>query len=143
MTIGERVKKIRLFQGMTQKQLGMAVGLGEKGGKRIAQYEIDYRIPKAALLSQIAGALGVSPDALSAPNWKTPAELMYTLFAMEDQFEFHIDILDGELCLVLPITPEDDMQLREALKRWYRMWVAYRQGEISKIHYDQWRYTFT
>lgn len=144
MTIGERIRFFRNFRGMTQKELGLAIGLEEKNAdNRISQYEANYRVPRRELLSQIADALGVSPDTLSALGAGSHVELMHTLFTMEDQFEFHIDILDGELCIALPITPEDDMQLREALKRWYRMWVAYRQGEISKIHYDQWRYTFT
>jgi len=28
MTVGQRMKKVRLFRGMTQKQLGIMAGLG-------------------------------------------------------------------------------------------------------------------
>ena len=31
MTVGEKIKKIRTFRGMTQKELGLAVGFEEKG----------------------------------------------------------------------------------------------------------------
>lgn len=41
MTIGQRIKKIRNFRGMTQKQLGMLLGFGDNGDVRIAQYESD------------------------------------------------------------------------------------------------------
>ena len=40
MTVGDKIKKIRTFRGMTQKELGLAVGFEEKGAdNRIAQYE--------------------------------------------------------------------------------------------------------
>lgn len=60
MTVGDRIKKIRTFRGMTQKELGMAVGFDEKGSdNRIAQYETNYRVPKRELLDKIAVALRV------------------------------------------------------------------------------------
>ena len=60
MTVGEKIKKIRTFRGMTQKELGLAIGLEEKGAdNRIAQYETNYRVPKRELLDKIAQALRV------------------------------------------------------------------------------------
>ena len=60
MTVGDKIKKIRTFRGMTQKELGLAIGLEEKGAdNRIAQYETNYRVPKRDLLDKIAVALRV------------------------------------------------------------------------------------
>ena len=60
MTVGDKIKKIRTFRGMTQKELGLAVGFEEKGAdNRIAQYETNYRVPKRELLDKIAEALRV------------------------------------------------------------------------------------
>lgn len=60
MTVGDKIKKIRTFRGMTQKELGLAIGLEEKGAdNRIAQYETNYRVPKQELLDKIAKALQV------------------------------------------------------------------------------------
>ncbi len=40
LSIGDRIKKARVFRGMTQKELGIAVGFNEKNADiRIAQYE--------------------------------------------------------------------------------------------------------
>ena len=51
MTTGEKIKRIRIFRGMTQKELGVLAGLGEPNANiRIAQYECDVRIPRAILL---------------------------------------------------------------------------------------------
>ena len=74
MTVGDKIKIIRTFRGMTQKQLAMAAGLGNKGAdNRIAQYEINYRAPKKELLDQMSKALHVNPQTsttmLLAP-WK-------------------------------------------------------------------------
>lgn len=55
MAIGDRIKRARNFRGMTQKELGMAVGLDEKSADiRIAQYESGTRTPKEDLLKKIA-----------------------------------------------------------------------------------------
>ena len=42
MTIGDKIKKIRTFRKMTQAELGAALGWGEKGANRLAQYETNY-----------------------------------------------------------------------------------------------------
>ena len=40
MAVGDRIKRVRNFRGMTQKELGIAVGFDEKSADiRIAQYE--------------------------------------------------------------------------------------------------------
>ena len=57
MTVGDKIKKIRTFRGMTQKELGLAIGFEEKGAdNRIAQYETNYRVPKRELLDKMAEA---------------------------------------------------------------------------------------
>ena len=43
MTVGEKIKKIRTFRGMTQKELGLAVGFEEKGADKICAYTINNR----------------------------------------------------------------------------------------------------
>ena len=60
MTVGDKIRKIRTFRGMTQKELGVAIGLEEKGAdNRVAQYETNYRVPKKDLLNKIAEVLRV------------------------------------------------------------------------------------
>ena len=60
MTVRDKIKKIRTFRGVTQKELGLAIGLEEKGAdNRIIQYETNYRVPKRELLDKMAEALWV------------------------------------------------------------------------------------
>lgn len=54
MEVGQKIKLVRLHRGLTQKQLGDLLNLGDGGANRIAQYEIGYRVPKPSLLKEIA-----------------------------------------------------------------------------------------
>ena len=40
MEVGQKIKLVRLHRGLTQKQLGDLLNLGDGGANRIAQYEI-------------------------------------------------------------------------------------------------------
>lgn len=61
MSVGDRIKRARNFRGMTQKELGIAVGFDEKSADiRIAQYESNTRTPKEDLLRKLAEALDVN-----------------------------------------------------------------------------------
>ncbi len=47
MVLGERIKRIRTFRGLTQRELGLKLGYEERNADvRIAQYESGYRVPK-------------------------------------------------------------------------------------------------
>ena len=61
MTIGENIKKYREKKGLTQKELGAALGLAEI---TIRQYESNKREPKYEILFSIADALNISIDDL-------------------------------------------------------------------------------
>ena len=57
MTIGDKIKKIRTFRNMTQAELGAALGWGDKGANRLAQYETNYRVPRKDLVTEMAKIL--------------------------------------------------------------------------------------
>ena len=100
LNTGERIKRIRVKRGMTQKELGMALGFPERSADvRIAQYESGTRKPKEDLVNALAKVLKVSPHAIADTDYDTPIGLMYTLFDLEDTYGIHIDQIDGELCL--------------------------------------------
>ena len=87
MTVGEKIRTIRIFRGMTQKELGLAVGFPEKGAdNRIAQYETDYRVPRKEMLDKIAFALKVNRlNFYSAcPGDSAPEDLIRPLFWLEE-----------------------------------------------------------
>lgn len=57
MTIGKKIKEIRIKRGYTQKELGALCGMADSA---IRRYESDRSRPKFENLSKIADALGVS-----------------------------------------------------------------------------------
>ena len=144
MAIGERIRFFRNLRGMTQKYLGQVVGFPEKTADiRMAQYESGSRTPKAELTESLAGALGVSPLALSVPDIDSYLGLMHTLFAIEDIYGMKIDKLDDEVCIRLDKNRGTSyISLLERFTAWQKEAEKYRNGEISKEEYDHWRYTY-
>ncbi len=144
MAIGERIRFFRNLRGMTQKYLGQVVGFPEKTADiRMAQYESGSRTPKAELTENLAGALGVSPLALSVPDIDSYLGLMHTLFALEDIYGLKIDKLDDEVCIRLDKNRGTSyISLLERFTAWQKEAEKYRNGEISKEEYDHWRYTY-
>lgn len=57
MTTGERIRMVRLENGLTQKQVADACGMADSA---IRKYESGKIIPKPDTLQRIAAALGVS-----------------------------------------------------------------------------------
>ena len=85
MTVGEKIKYIRTFRGMTQQQLGVAIGLPAKGAdNRMAQYETNYRVPKKDMLKDIAEALDVSPLNFISPVSGSAEDIMQTFFWLDE-----------------------------------------------------------
>ena len=129
---------------MTQKYLGQMVGFPEKTADiRMAQYESGSRSPKAELTENLAGALGVSPLALSVPDIDSYLGLMHTLFTLEDRYGLTVET--GETGVSLRVDPrkgKDAAELSEMLTAWAEQAEKYHNGEINREDYDKWRYNY-
>lgn len=144
MAIGERIRFFRNLRGMTQKYLGQVVGFPEKTADiRMAQYESGSRTPKAELTESLAGALGVSPLALSVPDIDSYPGLMHTLFTLEDLYGFRIDKLDDELCIRLDKGMGTNyLTMFDMFSAWQEQAEMFKNGIITKEEYDNWRYNY-
>ena len=144
MAIGERIRFFRNLRGMTQKYLGQMVGFPEKTADiRMAQYESGSRSPKAELTENLAGALGVSPLALSVPDIDSYLGLMHTLFTLEDRYGLTAETGENGVSLrVDPRKGRDAAELSEMLTAWAEQAEKYRNGEINRDDYDKWRYNY-
>ncbi len=144
MAIGERIRFIRNLRGITQKFLGLKVGFSERTADiRIAQYESGSRTPKADLIEKIADTLDVSTEALNVPDIDSYTGLMHTLFAIEDLYGLKIDTLDGEICIrVNKQNGSMYSKMTGLLTPWEEMAQKYRNGEITREEYDDWRYRY-
>lgn len=55
MAIGDNIRKFRKLKGMTQKELGLALGFDKKTADiRIAQYESGTRKPKEDMINDLS-----------------------------------------------------------------------------------------
>ncbi len=60
MTVGEKIKFIRVFRNLTQNELGSALGFAENATEnRISQYEKGVRTPRADIVKQFAEQFSV------------------------------------------------------------------------------------
>jgi len=142
MKIGEKIKKFRVAQGLSQKQLAIMSGMSEPA---VRNYELGNRTPSFQQLERLAFALKLSPYALADPCLENRLGVMQALFSMEDDFGLRPVEVDGQVMLCIdrhnkkkpaPISPEDD------LRDWYRVAVELTEGTISQEEYDEWRYSY-
>ena len=138
MAVGDRIKRARNLRGMTQKELGIAIGFEEKSADiRIAQYESNTRTPKEELLRKIAEVLDVNYRSLYEPTLYAAEDVMYTLFELDEHYPgtrlYEVtDTTD-------PDFPEKHMAvsfryrlLDDFLKEWQLRKKQLREGEITK-----------
>lgn len=71
--------------------------MGSRGAdNRIAQYETNYRVPKAELLDEIAGALNVNPHNFYDPVPDSLDAFIYRLLWLEEDFPGYIHLFQLE-----------------------------------------------
>ncbi len=85
MTIGERIKKIRVFRKMTMDELGGALGFeGKNMSVRISQYETGARIPGEDMILKLADVLHCNYKAISDYSLGAAEDIIETLFWLEE-----------------------------------------------------------
>ena len=90
--MGDKIHRIRDFRGMTQKQLGMAVGFDEKSADvRIAQYESGTRTPKQALVERLAEVLDINPRFLADDEILGAEGVMMMLFELDEHYPISVE----------------------------------------------------
>ena len=85
MILGERIKRIRTFRDLTQRELGLKLGYEERNADvRIAQYESSYRIPKKDTLMEISRILDVNYINFIAEAPGCAEDIMQTFFWLDE-----------------------------------------------------------
>lgn len=142
--LGKRIRLFRSRKGLKQKELGEMVGfMGKTSDVRIAQYETEARTPKDDLIKQLADIFGVTPRAITVPNIDSYLGLMHTFFALEDEYGFKISTdKNGLPCITLDEEHQAYDQIAPMLFAWLTQYSKYKQGELSRDEYDNWRYNY-
>ncbi len=116
-----------------------SVGFPEKTADiRMAQYESGSRTPKAELTESLAGALGVSPLALSVPDIDSYIGLIHTLFTLEYRYGLTIaKTKNGVSMYADPRKGTDVAKLSEMLNTWAEQSEKHHNGDINRDEYDK------
>lgn len=144
MSIGSRIRFIRMKRGLTQKELGLKLGFKESSADvRVAHYESDLRVPREELLNRIADALEVSSEAITT-NSDTSIGILHSLFALEDASFFRIGNENGKTVIYIDEKEKSDtaILLRQMLSAWELQFLRLQKGVITQEEYDNWRYRF-
>ena len=156
MTVGEKIKRIRIFREMTQKELGLAVGLTEN---RIAQYETNYRTPKKELLNQIAEALHVNSLNFYVEVSGSAEDIMQTFFWMDELNPNTVNLFqmteNPELSTEVEYKNSDVWAasapvgiflnynlVNQFLAEWLTRKIELKNGQITKKEYFEWKLNF-
>ena len=119
MTLGKKIRKYRVLKGLTQRELGLAVGFSEAtADSRIRKYELDIIKPKDSMREKIARALEVDLSAISDIDIATYEDVMQVLFLFEEVFGMEVEIRGGKTMLVFDNGNRRIQALLSSLKLW-------------------------
>jgi transcriptional regulator with XRE-family HTH domain len=131
MNTGKKIKLIRTFRGLTQKELGEACGIHEVA---IRKYELGKNIPKPEQLRKIAEALNVNVNALAEFDIEADGDVIPLLFAIDEVFDISLKDADGEPGMFF-----NNKNLVQFLKDWQAMKELLASGQQTTDNYDIWK----
>ena len=131
MNTGKKIKLIRTFRGLTQKELGEACGIHEVA---IRKYELGKNLPKPEQLRKIADALGVNVNSLMEFDIEADGDVLPLLFAIDEAFPITFKEIDG----VPGIFFEND-SLNHFLSDWQAMKELMEMGRQNEDNYQLWK----
>ena len=139
MNTGRNIKKIREFRGMTQKEMGIALGFDEASASpRMAQYEGQNRVPREKMLNKMAEVLQVDPRSIATPTGYTEGDMLYRVLMLEEFFpemELEKNPQTGELMINL-----HNKILNNFLMQWDWFRINKKKGYIEQEEYKRWKY---
>ena len=133
--LGDRIKFFRELRGLTLEHLGVLLGFPQaQAHTRISKMETGERKPKEPTVQALAEIFEISPVALYAPGNASEAELMQTLFSIEDRKEVVVSEQGAFINIRMRRTP--------ALETWAQQQMRCREGEITEEEYEHWRHNY-
>ena len=140
MVLGERIKRIRTFRGLTQRELGLKLGYEERNADvRIAQYESGTRTPKQALVELLAEALDVNPRFLADDEILGAEGVMMMLFELDEHYPISVEDCTDEDGNKRKGIIFGSILLNDFFAEWQRRKKDLADGKISKAEYTEWK----
>ena len=134
MISGKKLKQIRLFRTLTQKELAIMSGLTDAA---IRNYELGNRSPNKEQLRKIADALNCDISALIDHEPNSIFEIMHIIFDYEKEMKLR-PLIDGATSALL----SHDINFNYFLVEWDEMRKKHYNGEITDEEFEDWKLSF-
>ena len=142
MKLGNKIRKYRQLNNLSQKELGMKVGFSAAtADSRIRKYESDAMAPKADIRAKLAEALNTDVEAISDIDISSFADVMYVLFELEEKYGLQIEKHDGKTSIVFEDSNKDIETLISFLNIWKGKMDSLSE-EDDKHDYEVWKSHF-
>lgn len=135
MISGKKLKQIRSFRKLTQKELAIMSGLTDAA---IRNYELGNRSPNKEQLRKIADALNCDISALINHEPNSIFEIMHIIFDYENEMKFRPLAGNGEPTALLSHNPHFD----DFLLEWDEMRKKHYNGEITDEKFEDWKLSY-
>lgn len=135
MISGKKLKQIRLFRKLTQKELAIMSGLTDA---TIRNYELGNRSLNIEQLRNIVDALECDISALIDHEHNSIFEIMHIIFDYEKEMKFRPLAGQGEPTALLFHNPHFD----DFLVEWDEMRKKHYNGKISDEELEDWKLSF-
>lgn len=135
MISGKKLKQIRLFRKLTQKELAIMSGLTDAA---IRNYELGNRSPNIEQLRKIADALECDISALINHEPNSILEIMHIIFEYEKDIKFRPLADDGEITGLL----SNDVDFNNFLIEWNEMRKKHYNDELTDEEFEDWKLSY-
>lgn len=145
MKLGNKIRKYRILNDMSQKELGMKVGFSAAtADSRMRKYESGAMAPKADIRSKIVEALDIDPEAISDIEISSFADIMYVLFELEEKYGLKIEKKEGKTSIVFDDSDKDLETLISFLTAWKdkKDAISSDSDEEKQHDYEVWKSHF-
>ena len=132
-SIGETIRRCRLYYRWSHKKLGMKVGFKEKNAaSRIYQYEIGRCVACPEIAEKIANALGICKYALLPTDTSNEKGMYFDIVNLIERCGF--DLIEHGDSYAITI-PKDAESLRKYMKHYYKARTAIKLGLTGEQDY--------
>ena len=141
MDFSNRLRYIREFRGLTQKQLGLAIGLSERAAEStISQYERGEKKPRKKVIEKLALALSVPDSTLELVPSEFPQGFLQRMLFAEELHGLRPYRINGRH-FIGPIEYEDGkfLSFYNDLQCWYEAYNKVVFSQWTEEEYIEWK----
>ena len=132
-SIGETIRRCRLYYRYSHKKLGMKVGFNEKNASsRIYQYEVGRCVACPEIAERIAEALGICKYALLPNDTTNEKGIYFDILNLVERCGFDIIKYGDSFAITIP---KDTENLKKYMKHYHKARNAIKSGLTGEEDY--------